>query len=95
MAISIKDVEHIADLARLSFTEEEKIRFINQFKVIIEYIDKLNKVDVEGVEPNNHIIPLKNIFREDEIKISMEKEKVLMNAPDQQDGCFRVPKIIE
>ncbi|SHI87904.1 aspartyl/glutamyl-tRNA(Asn/Gln) amidotransferase subunit C [Geosporobacter subterraneus DSM 17957] len=95
MTISIKDVEQVANLARLSFTKQEKQDFAEKLTAIVGYIEKLNEVNVEGVEPTYHVLPLLNVLRKDEVQPSMEREKVLANAPDPQQGCFKVPKIME
>ncbi len=95
MSLSIKDVEHVANLAKLSFNEEEKADFSKKFSSIVDYMKMLQEIDLKKVEPTYHILPLKNVFREDEIEPSMEREKVLMNAPDQKHGCFQVPKVVD
>ena len=95
MTINIKDVEQVANLARLSFTEQEKQDFAEKLTAIVGYMEKLNEVNVEEVEPTYHVLPLLNILREDEVQPSMERDKVLSNAPDPQQGCFKVPKIME
>ncbi|MTI54486.1 Asp-tRNA(Asn)/Glu-tRNA(Gln) amidotransferase subunit GatC [Geosporobacter ferrireducens] len=95
MTISIKDVEQVANLARLAFSEEEKQDFADKLNAIVGYVEKLNEVNVEGIEPTYHVLPLLNVLREDSTQPSMERDKVLANAPDAQQGCFKVPKIME
>ncbi|TCO67691.1 Asp-tRNA(Asn)/Glu-tRNA(Gln) amidotransferase subunit GatC [Caldanaerobacter subterraneus] len=95
MAISKSEVEYIAKLARLKFTEEEIEAMSKELSKILDYVNKLNELDTENVEPTAHIVPIHNVFREDEVKPSMPREKVLMNAPFTEQGCFKVPKIIE
>ncbi|AOT69798.1 Asp-tRNA(Asn)/Glu-tRNA(Gln) amidotransferase subunit GatC [Geosporobacter ferrireducens] len=95
MTISIKDVEQVANLARLAFSEEEKQDFADKLNAIVGYVEKLNEVNVEGIEPTYHVLPLLNVLREDITQPSMERDKVLANAPDAQQGCFKVPKIME
>ncbi|MDI3518239.1 MAG: aspartyl-tRNA(Asn)/glutamyl-tRNA(Gln) amidotransferase subunit [Caldanaerobacter sp.] len=95
MAISKSEVEYIAKLARLKFTEEEIEAMAQELSKILDYVNKLNELDTENVEPTAHIVPIHNVFREDEVKPSMPREKVLMNAPYKEQGCFKVPKIIE
>ncbi|MBE3578564.1 MAG: Asp-tRNA(Asn)/Glu-tRNA(Gln) amidotransferase subunit GatC [Caldanaerobacter subterraneus] len=95
MAISKSEVEHIAKLARLKFTEEEIEEMSKELSKILDYVNKLNELDTENVEPTAHIVPIHNVFREDEVKPSMPREKVLMNAPYKEQGFFKVPKIIE
>ncbi|CUU05224.1 aspartyl/glutamyl-tRNA(Asn/Gln) amidotransferase subunit C [Candidatus Thermokryptus mobilis] len=94
MPVTIKDVEYIANLARLEFKEEEKEKFTEQFNKILEYIDKLNELDTENVEPLYHVIDLKNVFREDEVKPSYPREEILKNAPSRTEFFFKVPKVI-
>jgi aspartyl-tRNA(Asn)/glutamyl-tRNA(Gln) amidotransferase subunit C len=94
MPVTIKDVEYIANLARLEFKEEEKEKFTEQFNKILEYIDKLNELDTENVETLYHVIDLKNVFREDEVKPSYPREEILKNAPSRTEFFFKVPKVI-
>lgn len=91
--IEIKDVEHVAKLARLELTEEEKRKFANQLSSILEYVEEMNEVDTEGVEPMSHAIHFVNVMREDEVKYEQTKEELMKNAPFEEDGFFRVPKI--
>jgi aspartyl-tRNA(Asn)/glutamyl-tRNA(Gln) amidotransferase subunit C len=93
--ITIKQVEHVANLARLRFDEEEKKRLAEQLGSILEYIDQLNKLDTTNVEPTSHAIPVKNVVREDVVKQSFTKDEALANAPSPVEGLFEVPKIIE
>ncbi len=95
MKITKEQVEHVASLARLNLSEEEKERFTREMEDIIAFADKLNELDTEGVMPTAHVIPIQNVFREDVIKPSFDREKILQNAPAKEDGCFKVPKIVE
>lgn len=98
MAISRNEVLKIAELARLHFAEEELDAFTDQFQHLLEYIEQLKQVDVEGIEPTSHVSLTKEfekyIFREDEVRPSLPVEESLANAPDPGDGHFRVPKVI-
>lgn len=89
------DVEHIALLARLSLTEEERERFGSQLSSILSYVGKLNEIDTSGIEPASHVLEMKNIMREDELRSSLPVDDALMNAPDRSGNFYRVPKIIE
>lgn len=89
------DISHVALLARLSLTEDEKERLGKQLNTILEYIGKLNELDTFDIPPTSHVIDIKNVLREDEAKPSMPKEKALSNAPDRTADFYRVPKIIE
>lgn len=94
MSVTIKDVEHIAKLARLSFTDEEKQMFTHQLNEILEYVEQLNRLDTSNVEPLSHVIELSNVFREDEVKPGLTTEEALKNAPAKTDRFFKVPKVI-
>ncbi|NOY77671.1 MAG: Asp-tRNA(Asn)/Glu-tRNA(Gln) amidotransferase subunit GatC [Calditrichaeota bacterium] len=94
MAITVEDVEKIAKLAKLSFTDKEKQKFTEQLSQIISYVEKLNELDVEGVPATYHVLEVKNVFRKDEVKPSMPQEEVLENAPSKKNGYFSVPKVI-
>lgn len=95
MKISLKEIEHIALLSRLEISEEEKKQFAEQLSAILDYIDKLNELDTHDIEPTSHVIPLKNVMREDIPTPSISREDALMNAPEHTDKFYRVPKIIE
>jgi aspartyl-tRNA(Asn)/glutamyl-tRNA(Gln) amidotransferase subunit C len=95
MKITRDQVEHIALLARLEFSENELEAFTRQMDNILTYFDKLQEVDTTAVEPTSHAIQVKNVFREDEVKKSIALDLSLKNAPEQEGSCFRVPKIIE
>jgi aspartyl-tRNA(Asn)/glutamyl-tRNA(Gln) amidotransferase subunit C len=95
LKITRKEVEHVAHLARLDFSEQEKEKFTSQLNDILLYIDKLNEVDTTDVEPVTHAIAQKNAFREDIVTASLDQEMALSNAPDARGDFFRVPKVIE
>ena len=88
-------IEHLARLARLSVSDNEKILFANQIDSILNYMDKLNELDTGKVGPTAHVISLSNVVREDLLIDSLDREDALMNAPDKTDKFYRVPKIIE
>jgi aspartyl-tRNA(Asn)/glutamyl-tRNA(Gln) amidotransferase subunit C len=89
------DIEKVARLARLRLSEEEKSTFGIQLEQILGHMEQLNRVDTSGVEPTSHAIPVSNAFREDETKPSYPKEDVIGIAPSEEDGFFRVPRIID
>lgn len=95
MKITKKDVEHIALLSRLKFTEDEKETFVKQLSDILTHIEKLNEVDTKAIEPTSHVIKMQNVMRDDIVSVSLPIEKALANAPDRTEEFFRVPKIIE
>ena len=95
MKITCKDVANVALLSRLEFSESELETFTGQMDAILQYAEVLNKVNVENVEPMAHVLPLKNVMRADKARPSLPRELALSNAPEQEDGYFKVPKIME
>jgi aspartyl-tRNA(Asn)/glutamyl-tRNA(Gln) amidotransferase subunit C len=94
MSVTRKDVEHIAELARLKFKDEELENFTHQLNDILAYMEQLNELDTENVEPLSHPTEGSNVFREDITKSSLDREHALKNAPDKDDEFFKVPKVI-
>ena len=94
MAITIQDVEHIAKLAKLEFTDTEKEKFTQQMNQILEYMEQLNSLDTSSIEPLSRVIELSNVFRADEVKPGVSTEDALKNAPAKNDQFFKVPKVI-
>ena len=94
MSVTIKDVEHVATLARLSFSEEEKEKLTSQLNDILKYMEQLNKLDTTNVEPLAHVIELSNVFRPDEQRPCVSREDALKNAPAATEKFFKVPKVI-
>jgi aspartyl-tRNA(Asn)/glutamyl-tRNA(Gln) amidotransferase subunit C len=88
-------VEHLAQLARLSLSEEEKRRFSAQLDGILEYVGRLNELDTSAVEPTSHVLSINTVVREDIPGDSLPLEEALRNAPDRSDAFYRVPRIIE
>lgn len=95
MDIDKQRVEYVARLARLEITEEEKELYTEQLGNILNYVEMLNKLDTKDVAPLFHVIPLTNVFREDEVKEGIGNEAALKNAPAKEKGYFKVPRIIE
>ena len=89
------EIDHVALLARLKLSDEEKELFSRQVGGIIKYIDKLNELDTAKVEPTAHVLPVMNVFRDDTLKPSLPLDEVLRNSPARDDTFYRVPKIIE
>jgi aspartyl-tRNA(Asn)/glutamyl-tRNA(Gln) amidotransferase subunit C len=89
------DIEKVGRLARVELSEEEKVTFGKQLEQILTYMEQLNRIDTAGVEPTSHAIPIYNTFREDENRPSFPQEEVLSISPDQENGHFKVPRIIE
>ena len=92
--ISEQEVRKIAHLARLELGEEEVSRFTGQLENILEYVESLNEVDVEGVEPFISAAEAGNVLREDEVRESLPREAALSNAPRQSGGFFQVPAVV-
>jgi aspartyl-tRNA(Asn)/glutamyl-tRNA(Gln) amidotransferase subunit C len=93
--ITREEVEHVARLARLELSEDEKGRMTAQLDAILGYIEKLNQLDTSAVEPTSTVIPMVSVMREDEVRPSLTQDQALANAPDREDIFFRVPRIIE
>jgi aspartyl-tRNA(Asn)/glutamyl-tRNA(Gln) amidotransferase subunit C len=95
MKLSREEVEHIAELAKVGLTEEEKALFQEQLSAILEYAEMLQRVDTAAIPPTATVLPLRNVMRLDEVRPSLPREDVLANAPQSEDGCFRVKVILE
>jgi aspartyl-tRNA(Asn)/glutamyl-tRNA(Gln) amidotransferase subunit C len=93
--IDISQVRQVAKLSRLQLDEETLERFSTQLSAILKYIEKLNEINTDGIEPLAHCLPVSNVFRDDMIKASMGVEKTLSNSPQRDGEFFKVPKIIE
>jgi aspartyl-tRNA(Asn)/glutamyl-tRNA(Gln) amidotransferase subunit C len=89
------DVQYVARLARIALTPAEEEKFGAQLSQVLGYIEKLNQLDVAGIEPIAHAMPLVNVSRLDEVRPSLTNEEALRNAPAQANGLFMVPKIVE
>ncbi|WP_297056610.1 Asp-tRNA(Asn)/Glu-tRNA(Gln) amidotransferase subunit GatC [Thermosulfurimonas sp.] len=94
MAISKEEVQHVAHLARLEFSEEDLERFTRELSGILEYMAKLSEVDTSGVEPTYNALRLENRFREDQVRPSFPPEEILSNAPEREGSSFVVPRVI-
>ena len=89
------DVDHVARLARLALTDEEKDRFRRQLGLILEHAEKVREVAAEDIPPTSHPVPRSNVFRPDEVKPSLSHEEALAGAPEVEAGRFKVPRIVE
>ncbi|HEY3374549.1 MAG TPA: Asp-tRNA(Asn)/Glu-tRNA(Gln) amidotransferase subunit GatC [Candidatus Aquicultor sp.] len=94
MAISEKEVRHVAWLARLGLTDAEVEKFAHQLDVILEHAGRIARHDVSDVPPTSHAIPLINVYREDKIGECLTPEEALANAPKREDQAFAVPRIV-
>jgi aspartyl-tRNA(Asn)/glutamyl-tRNA(Gln) amidotransferase subunit C len=93
--ISLDEVKHVANLARLAITEQEAENFTKHLDSIITFAEELNELDTEGVEPTSHVLNIKNVLREDKATKGLPREEVLKNAPEHQNGQFKVPSILD
>lgn len=94
MAVTIQQVDNIARLAKLSFSQDEKEKFVEQFNQILNYMEKLSELDTSDVEPTYNVLALTNVMRSDEEKTWLSQEEALANAPRSNHGFFSVPKVI-
>ena len=88
-------VRKVAKLSRLELTEAEIEEFTDQLSAILDYVEKMNELDTDNVEPLAHCLPISNVLREDRAKESLGTEKALVNAPQRDGNFFKVPKILE
>ncbi len=95
MHVTQDQVRYIASLARLHFSEDERVEMARQMSKILEYMDKLNELDLDGVAPMSHVLDLYNVTRPDVPNQRVTREQALSNAPDAGDAYFRVPKVID
>jgi aspartyl-tRNA(Asn)/glutamyl-tRNA(Gln) amidotransferase subunit C len=95
MAVTIKEVEHIAKLAKLKFNDAEKEKLQGELNKVLQYIDKLDELDLTNVEPLENMNETENVFREDAVKPGLTKEEALKNAPSKTDNFFKVPKVLD
>ncbi|MBM3422604.1 MAG: Asp-tRNA(Asn)/Glu-tRNA(Gln) amidotransferase subunit GatC [Chlorobi bacterium] len=94
MSVTRDDVAYIAGLARLSFSDEEMATMTTEMNSILHYVEKLNEIDTEGVQPLSSIHDQSNVLREDVAEGSIATGLALQNAPDRQDRFFKVPKVL-
>ena len=92
--ITIEQVRHVAKLSRLALDESHLQRFTEQLESILEYVAQIDKVDVSGIEPMAHALPLSNVLRDDSVGSPLPLDKVLQNAPEVDGPFFKVPKVI-
>ena len=95
MEITMDLISYLEKLGRIRLTDEEKEKAIIDLSAILGYIDKLNELDTDSVEPLSHAFPITNVFREDVVTNSDRRDAILSDAPAQKDGSFKVPKTVE
>ncbi|HPZ70924.1 MAG TPA: Asp-tRNA(Asn)/Glu-tRNA(Gln) amidotransferase subunit GatC [Peptococcaceae bacterium] len=92
--MTIEKVRSVADLARIELTAEEEQRITEALQAVLKQTEALKQVNTEQVEPTIYVRPLQNVFREDEVQEGLVMEEVLANAPETENGCFKVPRIL-
>jgi aspartyl-tRNA(Asn)/glutamyl-tRNA(Gln) amidotransferase subunit C len=95
MTLTIEEVEHIAGLARLKLTDEEKARYREQLSAILDYAARLQSLDTTGIPPTSSVLPPRTVLRPDEPRPGLRREDLLANAPETTDDQFRVPPVLE
>lgn len=95
MTITKEIVEYAASLSRLKMNESETEEMQKQMSAIVDYMDILNQLDTDGVEPLSHVFSISNVMRDDEVQPSYDREEILKNAPDRNEESFVVPKTVE
>ncbi len=93
--VSRKEVQHVAQLARMALTSQDLERVGTELNRILEHFNRLQELDTEDVAPTSHAIPMTNVFREDQVGESLSVEDVVENAPERSDEFFKVPRILE
>jgi len=95
MKLSREQVGHIAELARLALSDEEQALYQEQLSAILEHFERLQELDTDLIPPTATVLPLRNVMRADEPEPCFPREDILANAPDAEDGCFKVPALME
>lgn len=95
MKISEQDIKTVASLSRLRIREEEKDDVLFQLNKILTYVENLQTLDTSNIEPTTYALPMQNVFRDDKVKPSLDRELALSNAPLKEDGYFKVPRVLE
>ena len=93
--ITKEDLDKVAVLSRLSIPENQTDKYIGQLDEFLNYVENLKAVDTESVKPTTYALPIQNVFREDVVKPSLNREAALSNAPHKEDGYFKVPRVLE
>ncbi len=95
MKLSRKEVQHIAELARLALSDEEQALYQEQLSAILDYFERLREIDTETISPTATVLPLRGVMRDDVTQPPFPRDDILANAPDSEDGCFQVPAVLE
>jgi aspartyl-tRNA(Asn)/glutamyl-tRNA(Gln) amidotransferase subunit C len=95
MSISNEEVTYVSKLARLRFNEEETNKMAEELGSVLDYVATLSEVDTKDIQPTEHILPVSNVFRDDVVGTPLSNDVALSNAPDQENGCFKVPRVLD
>ena len=95
MSLTLKEVSHIAELARLKLSPEELEIYREQLSSILDHVDSLQDLDTEGIPPTSSVLPPKTVLRADKPRPGLTLEEILRNAPDEEEGQFRVPPVLD
>ena len=95
MKVTEKDIQTVASLSRLKISAEESAEVMNQLDKFLNYVENLQSIDTENIQPTTYALPMQNVFREDVVKKSLDRELALSNAPLKEDGYFKVPRVLE
>lgn len=95
MKLSREEVQHIATLARLALSDEEQALYQEQISAILEYFERLQELDTEAIAPTATVLPLRSVMRRDEPRQPSSREDILVNAPAAEEGCFKVPAVLD
>lgn len=95
MSVSKEEVKHLSKLSRLEFDDKSLDKIASDLSSIVDFANQLSNIDVEGVKPTAHILDIKNVFREDNVDKSYNRELILKNAPQKEAGCVSVPQTVE
>jgi len=95
MKLSREEVEHIAELARLALSDEERALYQEQLSAILEHFERLGELDTEAIPPTATVLSLRSVMRDDKPEPPFSRESILANAPAAEEGCFKVPAILE
>lgn len=95
MPLTIEEVQHIAELAKLELTDAEQARFRDQLSAVLDYAASLRALDTSAISPTATVLPLRTVLRDDTVQPSLAREALLANAPEAEAGCFRVPAVLE
>lgn len=95
MKIGREDIDQLADLSKLNLSEKEKEQMVQDFDNVLSFVNKLDELDTSNIEPMDQVVFLKNVFRDDEVITYYDRDKLMEGAPSVENGCFKVPRVVE